>query len=166
MGWHYFVLLSFLPPSSVAYTLLSTSYYCEFAVALLLMPDDSEPAPVGGLRGGNQKPGPLFKSVFVFPRKERKTAFLDNGFLIFDFYNGLHLKFSLIRNSHFPTVFLLHHSCLNVWFCHDMYLSLHHMSVGSGQETDSEHITQSFTFSKKNSTYKCFFFLLILVKSL
>lgn len=53
MGWHYFVFLSFLPASSVAYTLLSTSYYFEFALALLLMPDDSELAPVGGLRGGN-----------------------------------------------------------------------------------------------------------------
>lgn len=56
MGWSEWedIILSFLlPPSAVAYTLLSTSYYFEFAVALLLMRDDSELAPVGGLGGGN-----------------------------------------------------------------------------------------------------------------
>ncbi|EPY85771.1 1-acyl-sn-glycerol-3-phosphate acyltransferase epsilon-like protein [Camelus ferus] len=65
-----------LPYRAAAFTLLSTSYYFEFAVTLLTILEDSEFAPVGGLGEGNrEKPGPPFKLVSELAMKTAKVAF-------------------------------------------------------------------------------------------
>lgn len=46
-----FFFLSFFSPGAAVFILLSTSYYFQFAVALLWISDDSEFAPVGGCLG-------------------------------------------------------------------------------------------------------------------
>ncbi|KAB1257615.1 1-acyl-sn-glycerol-3-phosphate acyltransferase epsilon [Camelus dromedarius] len=71
-------------PLAAAFTLLSTSYYFEFAVTLLTILEDSEFAPVGGLGEGNrEKPGPPFKLVSILlygdlPKNKENIIYLAN----------------------------------------------------------------------------------------
>ena len=62
--------LFYYPLVLLPYTLLSTSYYFEFAVALLLMPDDSELAPVGGLGVGTRSQGLCLNQYLCFLEKK------------------------------------------------------------------------------------------------